>query len=211
MGAPKYARFSVDFDEWFLQGLYLVGEITAVTEYQSQEDKARNRPVRPRVDEVTGRPLFRGNLRGSFGGEGPGEVGHRGVRLCASTGPAGGGAWCAVSAGGAGGHERPAACGGLRAGQVDHLDDPSHRHETTQHRFEQRERSKQVDTGQVRDRPGRHGGEGRSMTNPDLPAGGSADRIPPQPGSVPAQGVFGQGHPVRSGRRKTIPTSMAPA
>ncbi|HKR52655.1 MAG TPA: hypothetical protein VJT72_24360, partial [Pseudonocardiaceae bacterium] len=60
MGAPKYARFVVDFNEWFPQGLYLVGEITAVTEYQSQEDKARNRPVRPRVDEVTGRPLFRG-------------------------------------------------------------------------------------------------------------------------------------------------------
>ena len=48
MGAPRYARFSVDFDEWYPQGLYLVGEITAVTEYQSQEDRARNRPVRPR-------------------------------------------------------------------------------------------------------------------------------------------------------------------
>lgn len=62
MGAPKYARFSVDFEEWFPQGLYLVGEITPVREYQSQEDKARNRPVRPRVDEVTGRPLFRGTF-----------------------------------------------------------------------------------------------------------------------------------------------------
>jgi hypothetical protein len=62
MGAPKYARFVVDFDEWFPQGLYLVGEIQAVTEYQSQDDKARNRPVRPRVDEVTGRPLFRGTF-----------------------------------------------------------------------------------------------------------------------------------------------------
>ena len=62
MGAPRYARFSVDFDEWYPQGLYLVGEITAVTEYQSQEDRARNRPVRPRLDEVTGRPLFRGTF-----------------------------------------------------------------------------------------------------------------------------------------------------
>jgi len=62
MGAPKYARFSVNFDEWFPQGLYLVGEITPMTEYQSQEDKARNRPIRPRVDEVTGRPLFRGTF-----------------------------------------------------------------------------------------------------------------------------------------------------
>ena len=62
MGAPKYVRFSVDFDEWYPQGLYLVGEITAVTEYQSQEDRARNRPVRPRLDEMTGRPLFRGTF-----------------------------------------------------------------------------------------------------------------------------------------------------
>jgi hypothetical protein len=62
MSVRKYARFVVDFDEWFPQGLYLVGEIQAVTEYQSQEDKARNRPVRPRVDEVTGRPLFRGTF-----------------------------------------------------------------------------------------------------------------------------------------------------
>jgi hypothetical protein len=62
MGAPKYARFSVDFDEWYPQGLYLVGEITPVTEYQSQEDRARNRPVRPRLDEITGHPLFRGTF-----------------------------------------------------------------------------------------------------------------------------------------------------
>lgn len=62
MGAPRFVRFSVNFEEWFPQGLYLVGEIQAVTEYQSQEDKARNRPVRPRVDEVTGHPLFRGTF-----------------------------------------------------------------------------------------------------------------------------------------------------
>jgi len=62
MGAPRYARFSVDFDEWYPQGLYLVGEITPVTEYQSQEDRARNRPVRPRLDEMTGFPLFRGTF-----------------------------------------------------------------------------------------------------------------------------------------------------
>ncbi len=62
MGAPKYVRFSVDFEEWFPLGLYLVGEIQAVSEYQSQEDRARNRPVRPRTDEVTGHPLFRGTF-----------------------------------------------------------------------------------------------------------------------------------------------------
>jgi hypothetical protein len=62
MAAPKNLRLKADFDEWFPQGLFLVGEITQVTEYQSQEDRARNRPVRPRLDEATGLPLFRGTF-----------------------------------------------------------------------------------------------------------------------------------------------------
>jgi hypothetical protein len=62
MGAPKNIRLKVDFDEWFPQGLFLVGEIQAVMEYQSQEDRARNRPVRPRIDETTGLPLYRGTF-----------------------------------------------------------------------------------------------------------------------------------------------------
>jgi len=41
MGAPKKIQLPADFDEWFPQGLYLVGEIQAVTEYQSPEDRAR--------------------------------------------------------------------------------------------------------------------------------------------------------------------------
>ena len=60
--APKNARLRVDFDEWFPEGLYLVGEVVPVTEYQSQEDRARNRPVRARVDEVTGKRLFKGSF-----------------------------------------------------------------------------------------------------------------------------------------------------
>jgi hypothetical protein len=62
MGAPKNARLNADFNEWFPEGLYLVGQITPITEYQSQEDRARNRPVRPRLDEVTGLPLYRGTF-----------------------------------------------------------------------------------------------------------------------------------------------------
>jgi hypothetical protein len=62
MGSPKNPRLTVSFDEWFPEGLYLVGEIVPVTEYQSQEDRARNRPVRPRTDEATGLPLFRGTF-----------------------------------------------------------------------------------------------------------------------------------------------------
>lgn len=59
MAAPKNLRLTADFDEWYPQGLFLVGEIVPVTEYQSQEDRSRNRPVRPRIDEATGLPLFR--------------------------------------------------------------------------------------------------------------------------------------------------------
>lgn len=62
MPAPKNMRLSADFNEWFPEGLYLVGEIVPMTEYQSQEDRARNRPVRPRSDETTGLPLFRGTF-----------------------------------------------------------------------------------------------------------------------------------------------------
>ncbi len=62
MAAPKNVRLKADFDEWFPQGLFLVGEITPVMEYQSQEDRARNRPVRPRIDEATGLPLYKGTF-----------------------------------------------------------------------------------------------------------------------------------------------------
>lgn len=59
MAVPYGKRFPMEFDEFFPQGAYVVGEVTAVTEYQSQEDKARNRPVRPRIDEASGLPIFK--------------------------------------------------------------------------------------------------------------------------------------------------------
>ena len=59
MAVPYGKRFPIEFDELFPQGAFVVGEITPVTEYQSQEDRSRNRPVRPRTDEVTGLPLFK--------------------------------------------------------------------------------------------------------------------------------------------------------
>jgi hypothetical protein len=62
MAVPNGHRFGVDFDAMFPQGLFLVGELRPVTEYQSQEDRARNKPVRPQVDEVTGLPLFAGQF-----------------------------------------------------------------------------------------------------------------------------------------------------
>lgn len=59
MAVPYGMRFAVDFDAVFPLGAYIVGEVVPVTEYQSQEDKARNRPVRPRIDEATGLPLYK--------------------------------------------------------------------------------------------------------------------------------------------------------
>lgn len=59
MAVPYGMRFAVEFDHVFPQGAYIVGEVVPVTEYQSQEDKARNRPVRPRIDETTGLPIYK--------------------------------------------------------------------------------------------------------------------------------------------------------
>jgi hypothetical protein len=59
MAVPYGKRFAVQFDELFPEGAYVIGEVTAVTEYQPQEDKARNRPVRPRIDEASGLPIFK--------------------------------------------------------------------------------------------------------------------------------------------------------
>jgi hypothetical protein len=59
MAVPYGKRFPIEFDELFPEGAYVVGAVTAVTEYQSQEDKARNRPVRPRIDEASGLPIFK--------------------------------------------------------------------------------------------------------------------------------------------------------
>ncbi|HEV7976363.1 hypothetical protein [Amycolatopsis sp.] len=55
MAINRDHRFRVEFDEAFPQGLVMVGEVSPDNEYQSREDKAAGRPVRQRVDEVTGK------------------------------------------------------------------------------------------------------------------------------------------------------------
>jgi hypothetical protein len=55
MAIPKGYRFSIEFSEAFSQGLLMMGEVAPDTEYQSQEDRARSRPVRQKVDELTGK------------------------------------------------------------------------------------------------------------------------------------------------------------
>lgn len=62
MAVPHGARFPIAFDDLFPQGAFLMGDIQPLTEYQSQEDRARNRPVRPRIDEGTGKRLYRATI-----------------------------------------------------------------------------------------------------------------------------------------------------
>jgi hypothetical protein len=57
MAVPYGKRFPIEFNELFPQGAFIVGAVTPLTEYQSQDDRARNRPVRPRVDEASGLPF----------------------------------------------------------------------------------------------------------------------------------------------------------
>jgi hypothetical protein len=62
MGIPKGFRFQITFEEAFPQGLVLMGEVAPDNEYQSQEDRARNRPVRQRVDELTGKRQWKATV-----------------------------------------------------------------------------------------------------------------------------------------------------
>jgi hypothetical protein len=54
MAISRGYRFPIDFSEAFPRGLVMVGEVQPDTEFQSQDDRARNRPVRQRTDEATG-------------------------------------------------------------------------------------------------------------------------------------------------------------
>lgn len=62
MGIPKGFRFEIEFSEAFPQGLVLMGEVAPDNEYQSQDDRARNRPVRQRVDELTGKRQWKATV-----------------------------------------------------------------------------------------------------------------------------------------------------
>lgn len=48
-------RFDIAFDSAFPQGLVLIGDVAPDNEYQTREDKAAGRPVRQKIDQVTGR------------------------------------------------------------------------------------------------------------------------------------------------------------
>ncbi|RSN37855.1 hypothetical protein DL990_02190 [Amycolatopsis sp. WAC 01416] len=62
MAIAKGHRFEIDFDAAFPLGLVMVGEVAPDNEYQSREDRSAGRPVRQRVDEVTGKRQWKATV-----------------------------------------------------------------------------------------------------------------------------------------------------
>ena len=62
MAISRGYRFPIEFSEAFPRGLVMVGEVQPDTEFQSREDRSRNRPVRQRVDEATGLRQWKVNV-----------------------------------------------------------------------------------------------------------------------------------------------------
>ncbi|MFL6124964.1 hypothetical protein [Actinophytocola sp.] len=62
MAIPRGHRFPIEFADAFPQGLVLMGEVAPDTEYQSREDRASGRPVRQRVDDLTGKRQWKATV-----------------------------------------------------------------------------------------------------------------------------------------------------
>jgi hypothetical protein len=62
MAIPRGYRFDITFDNAFPQGLVLIGDIAPDNEYQTREDKAAGRPVRQKLDEVTGKRQWKATV-----------------------------------------------------------------------------------------------------------------------------------------------------
>jgi hypothetical protein len=62
MAIPRGYRFAIDFDNAFPQGLVLVGDVAPDNEYQTREDKAAGRPVRQKIDQVTGKRQWKATV-----------------------------------------------------------------------------------------------------------------------------------------------------
>ena len=62
MAISRGHRFPVEFADAFPQGLVLMGEVAPDTEYQSREDRAAGRPVRQKVDELSGKRQWKATV-----------------------------------------------------------------------------------------------------------------------------------------------------
>lgn len=62
MAIQRGKRFPMAMDEAFPKGLVLVGAVEAATEYQSQEDRNRGREAKQRVDEQSGKRIWKATV-----------------------------------------------------------------------------------------------------------------------------------------------------
>jgi hypothetical protein len=62
MAIPRGYRFDIAFDNAFPQGLVLIGDVAPDNEYQTREDKAAGRPVRQKIDQVTGQRQWKATV-----------------------------------------------------------------------------------------------------------------------------------------------------
>ena len=62
MAIPRGYRFDIAFDSAFPQGLVLIGDVAPDNEYQTREDKAAGRPVRQKIDQVTGQRQWKATV-----------------------------------------------------------------------------------------------------------------------------------------------------
>jgi hypothetical protein len=62
MAISRGHRFTIEFDSAFPRGLVLIGDVVADNEYQTREDKAAGRPVRQKLDQVTGKRQWKATV-----------------------------------------------------------------------------------------------------------------------------------------------------
>lgn len=62
MAIPRGYRFDIEFDNAFPQGLVLIGDVAPDNEYQTREEKAVGRPVRQKIDEITGKRQWKATV-----------------------------------------------------------------------------------------------------------------------------------------------------
>jgi hypothetical protein len=62
MAIPRGYRFGIAFDTAFPQGLVLIGDVAPDNEYQTREEKASGRPVRQKLDEITGKRQWKATV-----------------------------------------------------------------------------------------------------------------------------------------------------
>ncbi len=62
MAIPRGHRFAIQFDSAFPQGLVLIGDVAPDNEYQTREDKAAGRPMRQKIDNVTGKRQWKATV-----------------------------------------------------------------------------------------------------------------------------------------------------